>query len=84
MHYHRLYIAKLSSFLVVQLSLVFLDNDDIGLDSCWFRTAVKCLEEGGSPNTVSSDGATAMHIAAGVGVEAVRLMLAFGGNPTVR
>lgn len=54
------------------------------LDLCWFRTAVECLEEGGNPNTLSSDGATAMHIAAGVGVEAVRLMLAFGGDPNVR
>ncbi|KAK7115928.1 uncharacterized protein [Littorina saxatilis] len=47
-------------------------------------TAVECLKEGASPNTLSKDGATAMHIAAGVGTEAVRLMLAYGGNPNVR
>ena len=49
-----------------------------------YREAVGCLEEGGDPNKVSNEGATAMHIAAGIGVESVRLMLAYGGDPNVR
>ncbi|KAL8563548.1 hypothetical protein ACOMHN_060864 [Nucella lapillus] len=46
--------------------------------------AAEYLEGGGSPNSLSVDGATAMHIAAGVGEEAVRLMLAYGGDPNIR
>ncbi|KAK7486770.1 hypothetical protein BaRGS_00021917 [Batillaria attramentaria] len=45
--------------------------------------AARYLAQGASPNA-RSDGATAMHIAAGVGEEAVRLLLAHGGDPNVR
>ncbi|XP_076444008.1 uncharacterized protein LOC143282294 [Babylonia areolata] len=46
--------------------------------------AAECLEKGANPNALSGDGATAMHIAAGIGVDAVRLMLTYCGDPNIR
>lgn len=48
------------------------------------REAAFCLNAGADPNGLSTEGAAAMHIAAGIGVEAVRLLLLHGGDPNVR
>ena len=42
------------------------------------------LQDGFDPNQLGPDGVSAMHLAAGLGIKAVCLLLQFGGNPNIR